>query len=334
MALREVDLLERAVHVAAPVGGLEHALEDPFLESHALSAATLHSALPPLAGDVAALKARIQYVHSLPPPSDWVIPIVTPADLHFDVFSMKPPPDPDESLLASWSDIAMPPALDSVSMISAHWSAIPLGQESFENVPAFYARAQVRERKEQLRHRLDQTGPDGNPLPDLSSDEDEPVILVIRRTLRPPTPPSGILTDPLATSLPPVDPVEPANPPLKPWGERGAWYKSESMPDSRALSSYSRSRSRSLSRRVRPADRKRVRTPSRSHSPVRSASRVSTTRALLELREILLAQQTLTLEFTRRTLALERHAYSHSPSRDGRSVNRGHSHSRAFYGHF
>ena len=262
---------------------------------------------------------------ALPPISDWVAPVVIPDDnLLLNLFHVEPHPTPDEILLDSWTQESIPDYASN-PLPAAHWSASPVGQETFEDVAGFHARAAHRERKEQVRLATYQAPPGEGPIVSPSSDEDEPVLLGIRRVPRPVTP-----VDPVVI----YGPIELSNPPLKPLGEREAWYKSASMPDSKALSSYSRSRSRSLSRRVRPADRKRVRTPSRSHSPVRSASRVSTTRALLELREILLAQQTLTLEFTRRTLALERHAYPHSPSRHGRSVNRERSPLRAFYGHF
>ena len=112
-----------------------------------------------------------------------------------------------------------------------------------------------RTRKAQLRRNIDNADPGDNLPPYPSSDEGETIVLEIRRAPRALTPPPVILVDPL---LPPVDPVEPSNIPLKPWGEREAWYiKSEIPSASRAPYLHSRSRSRSPPRRDRSAGRKR-----------------------------------------------------------------------------
>ena len=182
-------------------------------------------------------------------------PVLNSDNYSFNMFSMEILPNPDEARLADWSILMMPPAFDSVPMTSAHWSATPVDQDSFTNVAAFHERACARERKQQLRDRALSASPGESPMEDPSSDEEETVVLEIRRASRALTPPPVFLVDPL---LPPVDPVEPSNIPPKPWGEREAWYiKSEIPSASRAPYLHSRSRSHSPPRRGRSAGRKR-----------------------------------------------------------------------------
>ena len=259
MALREVDLLQHTVNHAAghpnPVEVPEELLDDSFLEGHVHSVVSFLSGGPPPAELVDALRTRILFVHSLPLPSEPMDPVPNSDNRPFNMFSMEILPNLDEARLADWSILMMPPAFDSVPMTSAHWSATPVDQDSFTNVAAFHERACARERKQQLRDRALSASPGESPMEDPSSDEEETVVLEIRRASRALTPPPVILVDPL---LPPVDPVEPSNIPPKPWGERDAWYiKSEIPSASRAPYLHSRSRSRSPPRRDRSAGRKR-----------------------------------------------------------------------------
>ena len=248
MTLREIDVLELDLANKTRYeynNNLAGALEEPFLKRHAREAVTLSSSIPPSEESVTSLMSHILYLHSLLLPSDWVAPAATPYVLTFDHFCVVPPPDLDATLLISWMDIAMSPEFHSTSMSSPHWSAIPEGQEAFEDVVGFNARALIRTKKAQLRKDLETADPADDDLPPYpSDDEDETVVLEIRRA-------PLILADSL------LPPIEPADPPLRPWGEREAWYKSERMSDSRAPSIHSRSRSRSPPRRGRSAGRKR-----------------------------------------------------------------------------